>query len=128
MNPATTSEPRPAEIASAGDGDPAEAHEDPHDRLTPEQRARFEAYMAEPKELPKSCVDPATGRALPISREEMSERVARWLERSAEIDAQDDDPPWMWEQIEREMNEERALEGRGPAFPEGRYGEDRRTR
>ena len=34
------------------------------------------------------------------------------------IDAEDDDPPDTWERMEREINEDRAREGRGPAFPE----------
>lgn len=69
--------------------------------------------------LPKPGVD-ANGRALPISDEE---RLARWEEckrQLAEIDAEDDTPEEVYEQFMRNVDEERRLQGRPPAF-EGCY-------
>jgi hypothetical protein len=111
MTPATTTDPRPA------DAPPRETPADPHDLLTPEQRARFEAYMAGPKPEPWIGTD-ENGRRLPINEEEARARWEEGLKRLAEINAEDDDPPGLWERFAREINEERALEGRGPAFSE----------
>jgi hypothetical protein len=114
MTPTTSSEALTPSIA------PPEAIpdvEDPHDRLTPEQRARFAAYMAEPKELPKSCVD-ENGRWIPVPEEERRAKWARHLERLAEIDAEDDDPPMSLEQFKREMNDERRANGERLLFLE----------
>ena len=79
-----------------------------------EREARMAAYLAEPKELPKSDVD-EDGRLLAISDEELNERWERYLAKLAEI-GPDDDPPGTWEQMAREINEDRVFEGRGPAF------------
>ena len=117
MIPTTSSDVLTQPIASPIEVARSLEVDDPHARLTPEQRARFAAYMAEPKELPKSCAD-ENGRLIPMSDEEMNERWEQSKRRLAKIDAEDDDPLDIWDRIEREMNEERALEGRGPAFPE----------
>ena len=79
--------------------------------LTPEQEARFAAYLAEPRELPKSGIDPKTGRALPISEEELRERWERLERELAKIDAEDDDPPMSLEEFKSQMNDERRREG-----------------
>ena len=87
--------------------------------LSPEQEARFAAYMAEPKVLPKPGVD-RNGMRLPVSESE-EERAARWEEfkrRMAEIDAADDDPPISLEQFKWEMNEERRRDGARLLYPE----------
>lgn len=108
MTPATSSETLTQPIAPP---DTAPQVEDPPYRRTPEQEARFAAYMAAPKVLPRSATDPETGRAMPASKED---RAARWEEfkRSmAEINAEDDDPPMSLEQFQREMNDERRANG-----------------
>ena len=116
MTPATSPEARVRPISPRPDTAPQV--EDPPYRRTPEQEARFAAYVAAPKVLPKSATDPETGRAMPASKED---RAARWEEfkRSmAEIDAEDDDPPDTYERMVREINEDRVRSGRGPAFAE----------
>ena len=119
MNTVTTTEARIQSTSTVGETAPATELADPNDGTTPEQRARFAAYMAKPKELPKSGVDPVTGRALPITQEELDARWADYMRRLAEIEASDEkDPPGTWLRMAREINEERALEGRGPAFAE----------
>ena len=116
MTPATSPEARVRTIAPPPDTAPD--GEDPDDRRTPEQIARFDAYMAEPKELPKPGVDRLTGRALPISDEEWAARMDRLKRELEKIDAEDDDPPDTYERMVREINEDRVRSGRGPAFAE----------
>ncbi len=114
MTPATSSEAPTQPIAPP---DAAPQVEDLPYRRTPEQEARFAAYMAAPKELPKSSVD-ENGRWIPISDEERRAKWARHLERMAEIDAEDDDPPMSLEQFKREMNDERRANGERLLFLE----------
>ena len=116
MTPTTSPEARVRPISPPPDT--VSEVEDPHDRLTPKQRARFAAYMAEPKELPKPGVDRKTGRALPISDEEWTKRMDRLKRELERIDAEDDDPPDTYERMVREINEDRVRSGRGPAFAE----------
>ena len=118
MSQTTSTDPRPILDHSPVEVPDVPTHEDPHDRLTAKQEARFAAYMAEPKSLPASGVDRATGHALPMSRQEAKARMEHLMTTLAAIDAEDDDPPGSWERMAREINEERALEGRGPAFSE----------
>lgn len=90
---------------------------DPLARLTPEQKARFAAYMASPRPLPTSSVDRATGRLLEISEEELQRRWAACLERMAAIEAERiTDPPGTFERMAREINEDRIRDGMRPVF------------
>lgn len=88
--------------------------------LAPERRAGSHVELPEPSPLPRLDVDPLTGRILPISDKE---RAARWegmKRRLAEIDAADDTPMEVYEQVMRNIDEERRLQGRPPAL-EGCY-------
>lgn len=117
MTPTTSPEARVRPISPLPD--PVAEVEDPPYFVTPEQEARFAAYMAKPKVLPKSAIDRATGRALPASEEERAVKWREFKRRMAEIDASgEEDPPGAWVRMAREINEERALDGRGPAFAE----------
>jgi hypothetical protein len=88
--------------------------------LAPERRAGSHTAPAAPRPLPPSGVDPQTGRILPISDEEWAARQEELTRRLAEIDAADDTPPEVYEQFMRNIDEERRLQRRPPAF-EGCY-------
>jgi hypothetical protein len=88
--------------------------------LDPERAAKLAADLAEPRPLPPPGVDRQTGRALPISDEERHRRYEDLKRRLAEIDAEDDSPEEDYEQFMRNIDEERRLQGRPPAF-EGYY-------
>jgi hypothetical protein len=115
MNPTTSSETLTQPVALTPEAVP-EADDRPY-TLTPEQEARFAAYMAAPKELPKPGVD-KNGRWIPVSEEERRARWARHLERMAEIDARDNERPMSLEQFKREMNDERRVNGERLVFLE----------
>ena len=114
MTPTTSSDVLTQPIAPP---DTAPQVEDPPYRRTPEQEARFAAYMAKPRELPKPGVD-ENGRWIPVSEEERRARWARHLIRMAEIDAADDDPPMSLEEFKRELNDERRANGERLLFLE----------
>jgi hypothetical protein len=114
MTPTTSSE---ALLQPTAMPEASPEFQDPPYTLTPEQEARFAAYMAAPKELPKPGVD-ENGRWIPVSEEELRERWERFERRMAEIDAEDDDPPMSLEQFKREMNDERRANGERLLFPE----------
>ena len=73
----------------------------------------------EPRPLPESCVD-RQGRAIPISDEEWAARMEALRRELAAIDAEDDTPEEDYVQFMRNIDEERRLQGRAPAF-EGYY-------
>jgi hypothetical protein len=70
----------------------------------------------EPGPLPRLDIDPQTGRLLPISDEEWAARMEDLTRLLDEIDAADDDPPELFEQFMRNVDEERRRQGRPPAF------------
>ncbi|HEX8203987.1 MAG TPA: hypothetical protein VF590_26160 [Isosphaeraceae bacterium] len=88
--------------------------------LDPERAAKLAAYLAEPRPLPPPGVDRQTGRAIPISDEERHRRYEDLKRRLAEIDAEDDEPHEATIEFMRNIDEERRLQGRPPAF-EGYY-------
>ena len=104
--------PTSAPPTSPADGD---AH-----TLDPERAAKLAAYLAEPRPLPPPGVDRQTGRALPISDEERHARFEDLRRRLAEIDAEDDEPHEATIEFMRNIDAERRLQGRPPAF-EGYY-------
>jgi hypothetical protein len=65
-------------------------------------------------------VDPQTGHLRRISEEEWQARQEELTRRLAEIDAEDDTPDEVYDQVMRNIDEERRREGRPPAF-EGYY-------
>jgi hypothetical protein len=69
---------------------------------------------------PYPDVDPRTGRLRPVSDEEMQARYEELNRRLAEIDAEDDTPDEVYDQLFRNIDEERRRQGRPPAF-EGHY-------
>jgi hypothetical protein len=71
-------------------------------------------------EWPHRDVDPRTGRLRPISDEEWRARMEALTRELAEIDAADDTPDEMYDEILRGIDEERRRQGRPPAF-EGQY-------
>lgn len=71
-------------------------------------------------EWPYRDVDPRTGRLRPIPDEEWRARMADLTRELAEIDAQDDTPHVVYDEVLRGIDEERRLQGRPPAF-EGHY-------
>jgi hypothetical protein len=73
-----------------------------------------------PAEWPYRDVDPRTGRLRPISDEEWRDRQEHLTRRLAEIDAQDDTPDEVYDEVLRGIDEERRRQGRPPAF-EGYY-------
>lgn len=76
-------------------------------------------YLAEPRPLPASGVD-VNGRAIPISDEEQKARFDNLQRILAKIDADDETPNEVYEQLMRNLDEERKRVGRPPAF-EGYY-------
>lgn len=80
------------------------------------------APAAEPQraEWPHQDVDPRTGRLRPISDEEWRARMESLSKRLAEIDAEDDTPDELYDEVLRGIDEERRRQGRPPAF-EGQY-------
>lgn len=71
-------------------------------------------------EWPYRDVDPRTGRLRPISTEELQARYAELRKRLAEIDAEDETPDEVYDDVFRGIDEERRRQGRPPAF-EGYY-------
>ena len=71
-------------------------------------------------EWPYRDVDPRTGRLRPISDEEWRARMEQLTTELAEIDAQDDTPDEVYDEVLRGIDEERRRQGRPPAF-EGQY-------
>ncbi len=77
--------------------------------------------MSQPAEWPYRDVDPRTGRLRPISAEELRARYGGAdSEALAEIDAEDDTPEEVYDEVLRGIDEERRRQGRPPAF-EGCY-------
>jgi hypothetical protein len=74
----------------------------------------------QPAEWPYRDVDPRTGRLRPISAEELQARYEELRKRLAEIDAEDDTPDEVYDEVLRGIDEERRRQGRPPAF-EGCY-------
>jgi hypothetical protein len=66
--------------------------------------------------LPSPGVDRRTGRALPVPDGEWAGRMAALGRELDEIDAEDDTPEEVYEQIFRDIDEERRRQGRPPAF------------
>lgn len=75
---------------------------------------------AQSAEWPYRDVDPRTGRLRPISAEEWRARMEDLTKELAEIDAQDDTPDELYDEVLRGIDEERRRQGRPPAF-EGEY-------
>jgi hypothetical protein len=73
-----------------------------------------------PAEWPYRDVDPRTGRLRPISDEERQARYEQYKKRRDEIDAEDDTPDEVYDEVMRNIDEERRRQGRPPAF-EGHY-------
>jgi hypothetical protein len=71
-------------------------------------------------EWPYRDVDPRTGRLRPISAEEWRSRMEELTRLLAEIDAADDTPDEVYDDVLRGIDEERRRQGRPPAF-EGCY-------
>jgi hypothetical protein len=71
-------------------------------------------------EWPYRDVDPRTGRLRPISDEEWRDRMESLTRELAEIDANDDTPDEIYNEVLRGIDEERRRQGRPPAF-EGYY-------
>jgi ribosomal protein L29 len=71
-------------------------------------------------EWPYRDVDPRTGRLRPISPEELQARYEALRRELAEIDAQDNTPDEVYDEVLRGIDEERRRQGRPPAF-EGHY-------
>lgn len=69
---------------------------------------------------PYRDVDPRTGRLRPISDEEWQVRMEELTRRLAEIDAADETPDEVYDEVLRGIDEERRRQGRPPAF-EGEY-------
>jgi hypothetical protein len=69
---------------------------------------------------PYRDIDPRTGRLRPISDEEWRARMEALTRELAEIDAQDDTPDEVYDEVLRGIDEERRRQGRPPAF-EGQY-------
>lgn len=109
MGPERSSSAPPASPAGGDTGE-----------LDPERAAKLAAYLAEPRPLPRPGVDRQTGRAIPISDEERHARYEDLRRRLAEIDAEDDEPHEATIEFMRNIDEERRLQGRPPAF-EGYY-------
>lgn len=73
---------------------------------------------AEPEraEWPYRDVDPRTGRLRPISDEEWRARMEDLTRELAEIDARDDTPDEVYDEVLHDIDEERRLQGRPSAF------------
>jgi hypothetical protein len=71
-------------------------------------------------EWPYRDVDPRTGRLRPIPPEELQARYEALRRELAEIDAQDNTPDEVYDEVLRGIDEERRRQGRPPAF-EGHY-------
>jgi hypothetical protein len=69
---------------------------------------------------PYRDIDPRTGRLRPISDEEWRARMEALTRGLTEIDAQDDTPDEVYDEVLRGIDEERRRQGRPPAF-EGQY-------
>ena len=71
-------------------------------------------------EWPYRDVDPRTGRLRSIPEEEWRDRMEQLTRELAEIDAQDETPDEVYDEVLRNIDEERRRQGRPPAF-EGCY-------
>ena len=71
-------------------------------------------------EWPYRDVDPRTGRLRPIPAEEWRARMEELTKELEEIDAADDTPDEVYDEVLRGIDEERRRQGRPPAF-EGQY-------
>jgi ribosomal protein L29 len=67
-------------------------------------------------EWPYRDVDPRTGRLRPISPEELQARYEALRRELADIDAQDNTPDEVYDEVLRGIDEERRRQGRPPAF------------
>jgi hypothetical protein len=61
-------------------------------------------------------IDPETGQIRPISAEELQARHEELTRRLAEIDAEDNTPPEVYDDFMRNLDDERRRQGRPPAF------------
>jgi len=104
---------------SAPDALPTPAHEIEATGM-PSSAGPREAAEPPPAEWPFRDVDPRTGRLRPISDEELQARYEQLRRELAEIDAQDDTPDEVYDEVFRGIDEERRRQGRPPAF-EGYY-------
>jgi hypothetical protein len=86
----------------------------------PSSAAGLPGAAETPAEWPYRDVDPRTGRLRPIPPDELQARYEALTRELAEIDAQDDTPDEVYDEVFRGIDEERRRQGRPPAF-EGCY-------
>jgi len=84
--------------------------------IAPRNPTEKSSTSGEKKRLPRPGVDRNTGQAIPLSEIEWQERVAALEQDLIEIDQQDDTPEEVYEQLMRDLDEERSRQGRPPAF------------
>jgi hypothetical protein len=107
--------------STASDSPPASpASEETPPRLPASSPGSPQAAESPFAEWPYRDVDPRTGRMRPISDEEWRARMEALTRELAEIDAADDTPEEVYDEIERNIDEEGRRQGRPTAF-EGCY-------
>ena len=103
--------------STASDSPPAASASDEKPPVSPASSPGSSQAAESPfAEWPYRDVDPRTGRLRPISDEEWRARMEALTRELAEIDAQDDTPEEVYDEIERGIDEERRRQGRPPAF------------
>jgi hypothetical protein len=73
-------------------------------------------------EWPYRDIDPRTGRLRPISDEELRARYEQYKRELAEIDAADDTPEEVYDEVMRNIEASRSLEGEASGVPSSTTG------
>ncbi|HEV3168254.1 MAG TPA: hypothetical protein VGZ22_29895 [Isosphaeraceae bacterium] len=84
--------------------------------LNPDRQGELSAYLNGARPSPTPGVDLASGRAIPISDEERRARFEDLKRQLEEINAKDHSSEDEYVQFMRNLDEERRLQGRPPAF------------
>ncbi len=87
-------------------------------RVAPRNSSDLGGSCGADRKLPRPGVDRDTGQAIPISETEWQERLAALKQNLIEVDQHDETPDDLYEQFMRNLDEERARQGRPPAFQE----------